>query len=140
MTDTSSPAGSDRQGGEMTGVHVAEAHTPGRGNNYRRGAKVEYLVMKHLRDEGYVVIRAAGSHGPADLVALKVGETLLVQVTRGRKSQADLDKLCHLAGSCGAAAILAQYAPRKPLELSQVGLNMLTRRYELHPYLTDVVA
>ena len=35
---------------------------------------------------GYVVVRSAGSHGPADLVALNAREVLLVQVKHAGQS------------------------------------------------------
>jgi Holliday junction resolvase len=47
----------------------------------RRGSDRERQVMANLRDDGWVVYRAAGSHGCADLVALKrERKPLLVQV------------------------------------------------------------
>lgn len=36
---------------------------------YRAGRAFEYKVANELREEGWKVIRAAGSHGPFDLVA-----------------------------------------------------------------------
>lgn len=47
----------------------------------QRGSRREHKVAELLRAEGWVVYRSAGSHGNADLVALRVGERpLLVQV------------------------------------------------------------
>lgn len=48
-------------------------------NQYRRGSDFERKVAEHLTTNGYLVVRAAGSHGHADLVALKPGQVLLVQ-------------------------------------------------------------
>lgn len=39
-------------------------------SNYNRGRAYEYKAKKELEVEGYSVIRAAGSHGPWDLVAI----------------------------------------------------------------------
>ncbi len=50
---------------------------------YRRGADFERRVAEHLTTDGYLVLRAAGSHGHADLVALKAGQVLLVQCKLG---------------------------------------------------------
>ena len=47
---------------------------------YQRGARLEYRARDALRAQGYAVMRSAGSHGPADLVALNAREVLLVQV------------------------------------------------------------
>ncbi len=41
---------------------------------YRRGADFERRVAAHLREEGWVVVRAAGSRGECDLVALQAGK------------------------------------------------------------------
>lgn len=49
------------------------------GEKYRRGSDLERAARKELEANGYFVIRSAGSKGPADLVALKRGEALLVQ-------------------------------------------------------------
>lgn len=46
---------------------------------YARGSDFERTVAAALTADGYLVVRAAGSHGNADLVALKPGQILLVQ-------------------------------------------------------------
>jgi len=52
-----------------------------------RGASRERQVMKKLRDDGWVVYRAAGSHGCADLVALRYDrQPMLVQVKASQQS------------------------------------------------------
>lgn len=38
--------------------------------------------MAALRDDGYYVVKSGGSRGPADLVALKPNQTLLIQCKR----------------------------------------------------------
>ena len=52
--------------------------TAGNHNN-RNGTVREYRVKELLEDDGYFVVRSAGSGGVADLVALKPGQVLLVQ-------------------------------------------------------------
>jgi len=46
---------------------------------YSKGANFERRVRGYLQEIGFVVFRSAGSHTPADLIALKAGEVLLVQ-------------------------------------------------------------
>lgn len=48
-------------------------------NRYRAGANFERRVRKDLENKGWVVFRSAGSHSPADLIALRFGEVMLVQ-------------------------------------------------------------
>ena len=60
-------------------------------NNYIIGRMFEYRVKKQLEKHGYVVFRTAGSHSPADLVALKRGVVVLVQC-KYRKGGAKIRK------------------------------------------------
>ena len=48
--------------------------------HYRKGARNEYRSMRLLEALGYQCVRAAGSHGPFDLVAFNASGLLLVQV------------------------------------------------------------
>ena len=41
--------------------------------NYISGRNFEYAYRKTLMAEGFLVIRASGSHGPFDLVGIKAG-------------------------------------------------------------------
>lgn len=43
--------------------------------NYLRGRRLEWQVKKDLEQDGWTVMRTAGSHGFADLIALK-GDTI----------------------------------------------------------------
>lgn len=47
--------------------------------NYEKGRRFEYKVRDNFRKRGYIVYRSAGSHSPADLVAMKAGEIILIQ-------------------------------------------------------------
>lgn len=47
---------------------------------YSRGAYAERKAKKELEKAGFLVIRAAGSKGPVDLVAISTGEVLAIQV------------------------------------------------------------
>ena len=53
-------------------------------NNYQRGAQREREAARRLRQQGYTVVRSAGSHGPVDLVAWNGEETRLIQVKANR--------------------------------------------------------
>jgi hypothetical protein len=46
--------------------------------HYVKGRNFEYARMHHYRDEGYTVIRASGSHGPFDLVAIEPNELVIL--------------------------------------------------------------
>lgn len=47
--------------------------------NYQRGAVFERKVARNLEECGYVTVRSAGSHSPADVVAMQDGTTVCVQ-------------------------------------------------------------
>lgn len=57
--------------------------------NYARGADFERRVGKALTAEGFEVFRSAGSHGKADLCAVKPGQVLLVQCKRNGQIDRD---------------------------------------------------
>ncbi len=51
--------------------------------NYQRGVAYEYKAKKQLEEDGYTVIRAAGSHGPFDLIAFRGAEPVrCIQIKR----------------------------------------------------------
>lgn len=94
------------------------------GLNYSSGAALEYRARDALRGQGYLVIRAAGSHGPADLVAIRPKDgprkpspdVLLVQCKRnGRMSPGERSELAWLAErlGCTAAMVAARKDGRK---------------------------
>jgi Holliday junction resolvase len=76
---------------------------------YTNGAAFERRVMTALENDGYQCLRAAGSKGAADLIALKPGQTLLVQVKLTNPQLAPTERitLTHLAKLCGALPIVA---------------------------------
>jgi len=76
--------------------------------NYSRGANFERRVRRHLENEGWVVFRSAGSHSPADLIALKAGEVMLVQCqTNGQFTRAKKGALQMLTEELGCQGCLA---------------------------------
>jgi Holliday junction resolvase len=87
-----------------------------------RGHNRERAVKRLLEGQDWVVVRAAGSLGPIDLVALKVGRTprfLEVKSTaRGpyeHFSPADRAEMMLVASMAGAVAELAWWPPRGQL-------------------------
>src|SRR5262245_23743723 len=87
-----------------------------------RGSGRERQVRDMALAYGWVVYRAAGSHGNADLIALKRGFVpLLIQVKTdvvgpwGHFGPEDRFALKEEAHACGARAFLAWWPARKPL-------------------------
>lgn len=79
--------------------------------NGARGASFERKVAAALTADGYLVVRAAGSHGPADLIAIKFGQVLFVQAKlNGRMDPHEWNPFYTIATSVGALPILA-YRP-----------------------------
>jgi Holliday junction resolvase len=82
-------------------------------SNYARGRDLENRVRTHLRDEGYEVLRTAGSKSKVDLVAIKPGQVLFVQCKRsGALPPAEWNGLWDLAQMVGAVPVLAEQLPR----------------------------
>lgn len=79
-------------------------------SRYAGGADLERAAKKMLEDNGYYVIRSAGSKGAVDLAALKNGETVLVQCkTDGYVTPADRVVLRHLAAALEATCLTARW-------------------------------
>ncbi|MBS7659040.1 MAG: hypothetical protein QW476_04325 [Candidatus Bathyarchaeia archaeon] len=53
-------------------------------SSYYKGRSREYYAMRLLRKEGWICIRSAASHSPADILAAKNGVIRLIQVKSGR--------------------------------------------------------
>ncbi|WP_033307385.1 restriction endonuclease [Streptomyces iakyrus] len=82
-------------------------------SNYARGRDLEHRVRAHLREEGYEVLRTAGSKSKVDLVAIKPGQILLVQCKRsGALPPAEWNALWDLAQMIGAVPVLAEQLAR----------------------------
>jgi len=93
--------------------------------NRQRGDYFERQVKAALQLAGWFVIRAAGSHGIADLVALREGrKPLLVSCKlNGRIGPAERADLLEAARSAGGRAILATRPRRGRILLSVVLLE-----------------
>lgn len=80
--------------------------------NYQRGAKRERDALEYLRGLGYYAERTAGSHGVADIIALKKDHTpMLIQVKSGKGKYSgfppgDRKYLLQQANTAGAEAYL----------------------------------
>lgn len=78
--------------------------------NYANGAALERAVKKLFEANGYYVMKSGGSKGSADLVALKRGETVLVQCkVDGYLRPAERKALCDLALWLGARPVIGQW-------------------------------
>jgi Holliday junction resolvase len=84
-----------------------------------RGTTRERQARKRLEADGWVVVRAAGSLGPVDLVAMRCGHTpRFVQVKSDRDGPyknfgpAAREELARLAAQAGAEAYLLWWPPR----------------------------
>ena len=92
-------------------------------SNYSNGSAFERRVAVDLERDGYACMRAAGSKGAADLIALKPGQVLLVQCkrTNGQLPPHERRALTELAARVAAIAVVAfQPVPRKPIEYRQL--------------------
>jgi len=80
---------------------------------YRRGRDFEYRVQRRLVAAGWRVVRSAGSHSPADLVAWDPGGSCwLVQAKLARPpSPAERAALVEWAEATDAAAAWVRPAP-----------------------------
>lgn len=106
--------------------------------NYARGASFERLVKKDLEDAGYLVIRAAGSHGIMDLVAFKAkwpepGSIWFIQAkTNGKMSPAEREKLYETAFSRNAWAVRAWRPARGVIQYDRLFTHGKTQYMEIY--------
>ena len=109
-------------------------------SEYIRGRRFEYRVKRLLEKHGYRVVRAASSKGPADLVAFRKVELLLVQCKIGDwHTREDWNELVAIARETGAVPIFAQAKNRKTnlwimeRKTGKRRRNVLRRAYPLAP-------
>lgn len=88
------------------------------GRNYQRGATRERQAQAMLEQDGWVVVRSAGSRSPMDLTCLKAGEQpRVIQVKSDRRGPfahfgpADRVELTQTATRAGAQAWLLWIPP-----------------------------
>ena len=110
----------------------------------RRGTRYEKLAAAKLRRDGYFVMEARASKGLADLLALKIGQTLMIQVKGG---DADLrgswfNELFDAAIRHGAWAVIADYPRPGKLRLRRIigPHDFRSPRWPCVPFITDEAA
>lgn len=90
---------------------------------YERGRAFEYKMMTYYRRRGYYVTRSAGSHGAADLVAVKKNERPIFIQCKTGTAKVDMDehnKLFRAALGAGARAIIVSKEVREPIVFKAV--------------------
>lgn len=76
--------------------------------NYRRGADFERKVRESMAAHGYVSVRAAGSHTPADVYCFRFGELVFIQCKRdGRLDPKEWNDFLVYCWKAGAVALVA---------------------------------
>ena len=85
--------------------------------NYSRGYAFEQKCAGVLTQDGYFCVRSGGSHGIADLVALKPGQVVLIQAKIDGKTTLDeWNRLYALANRLGAVPLIASRPKRGVVE------------------------
>jgi len=111
---------------------------------YRAGYDFERRVDQHLTADGYFVVQSRGSHGHADLIAIKPGQVLLVQCKGGDKplSHDEWNSLHALAHRLGALAIIADRPTRGRIRYRSITAphSARTQRWPSAPFATDEIA
>lgn len=77
--------------------------------NYNRGRAKEYLIQKSLEKDGWYTIRSAGSHGLADIVALRPAtcghpwdyEVKFIQIKVSEKLKNEIKTVIVASSACG---------------------------------------
>lgn len=81
--------------------------------NYSRGADFERRTARNMESFGYVTVRSAGSHSPADIIALRGGDAVAIQCKRdGRLDPDEWNEFWEWCRKGGAIPILASKGPR----------------------------
>ena len=69
--------------------------------NKRKGTEFEYRVSAYYTRKGFTVLRARGSFGPADLIALKAGERdIYIQCKNIKSNYFDRHEMSDFVGFC----------------------------------------
>jgi len=80
--------------------------------NYEAGRRFEYRVKKDLEKSGHVVIRSAGSHSMADLVAFHEhydGRSAFIQCKlHGAMTKKEMEAFCVECSKLGVQSIIAE--------------------------------
>jgi len=98
------------------------------GSRYQKGHRWELKVKKMWEAKGFVVYRSAGSKGAADLIALKDGKIVLIQVKINNKpTREEVAKLLKEANKCKATPLLVLWNSKKR-EMEVYKLNLTKRK------------
>lgn len=62
-------------------------------NRYKAGARIERKAKAELEEAGYIVTRAAGSKGSADLIAIKVRQIQVKKSDTPRAWTSEIEKM-----------------------------------------------
>lgn len=113
-------------------------------NHYAHGATFERTVRTSLEEDGYSVLRAAGSKGDSkiDLMAIKPGQILFVQAKlNGLCPPAERSRLREVSGWIGALPIVA-YKHKEGRAAATIRYRLLTGDgpKEFVPWTPDQVA
>jgi len=80
---------------------------------YRKGAYYERKLFHQLEKEGWYVVRSAGSKGALDLVAIRDGKVMGIQVKKRKQlSKAERENLEHLREKLGVPIFVVQYTEK----------------------------
>lgn len=93
--------------------------------NRQRGDYFERQTRDALQDVGWIVTRSAGSHGVADLVALRAGNTPLLVSCKldGRIGPEERGVLLKYADAAGARPVVALRPRRGWVALASVAVD-----------------
>ena len=88
------------------------AHDAMSGTNYQSGVRLERRAFALLGERGWFVVRSAGSHGVADLVALSPadGHAVLVQCKTARLNHDEWQRLRTVATTYRAVPVIATWS------------------------------
>lgn len=88
--------------------------------NYKKGARNEYRTMRLLEGAGFTAVRAAGSHGPFDVLGWNASGFILVQVkTNGWPTPAEREKLASISVPPNAQKLVHRWNDRASQPLVQ---------------------
>lgn len=73
---------------------------------YKKGRRFEYKVKKELEEQGYYVIRSAGSRGVFDLIAIKWDEVLGIQCKLGKVSEKEIKEMFEVGSKYGIIPVI----------------------------------
>lgn len=97
-------------------------------SHYTRGAAFERKVKKYYEELGWFSVRAAGSHGVADIVSVTklLGKTLVNFVScrsNGKWTKQELQELRYAARCHGANPLTARPLKNGKIELLAINLS-----------------